>query len=362
MTHREEQILRWIREDPLISQQELAERAGITRSSVAVHVSNLMKKGLIAGRGYVLAEEPYVLVVGGVNLDIGGQSAGALQPGDSNPGRVFTSLGGVGRNIAHNMTLLGLSVRMVTAFGDDAFAKRITDSCTALGIDISRSLRVSGASTSTYLFIADKNGDMALAVSDMSIYDHLTPAVMAQRKSLADNARALVVDTNLPAESIAWLCANTAAPVFADPVSAAKAEKLRPVLSRIHTLKPNRLEAELLSGVEIRDEASLSAAADVLLGRGVRRVFITLGSDGVLAAEGEKRCRLAAPKGQAVNTTGSGDAFTAGLVWAYFNELDLRDSAMAGQTAAAVAMESRETINGALSGELLRARMKENDT
>jgi pseudouridine kinase len=185
---------------------------------------------------------------------------------------------------------------------------------------------------------------------------------MAERKSLADNARALVLDTNLPAETIAWLCSNTAVPVFADPVSAVKAEKLRPVLDRIHTLKPNRLEAELLSGVEIRDRASLHAAADALLEKGVRRVFITTGGDGVLAAEEGNRWLLGPPKGTVVNTTGCGDAFSAGLVWAYRNGLDLRDSAIAGQTAAAIAMESPETINSALSEELLTARMKEFDT
>ena len=38
MTQREQQILDWIRENPRISQQELAEKAGITRSSVAVHI------------------------------------------------------------------------------------------------------------------------------------------------------------------------------------------------------------------------------------------------------------------------------------------------------------------------------------
>ena len=46
MTQREEQILQWIRENPLISQKELADKAGITRSSVGVHIANLMKKAL----------------------------------------------------------------------------------------------------------------------------------------------------------------------------------------------------------------------------------------------------------------------------------------------------------------------------
>ena len=63
MTQRERQILNWIEADPMISQQELAERAGITRSSVAVHISNLMKKGCIAGKGYIVTRSPYVTVV-----------------------------------------------------------------------------------------------------------------------------------------------------------------------------------------------------------------------------------------------------------------------------------------------------------
>lgn len=51
MTQRERQILNWIEADPMISQQELADRAGITRSSVAVHISNLMKRAASPARG-----------------------------------------------------------------------------------------------------------------------------------------------------------------------------------------------------------------------------------------------------------------------------------------------------------------------
>ena len=93
MTQRERQILQWIEQDPMISQEALAEKAGITRSSVAVHISNLMKKGYIAGKGYVLRSGTYAAVVGGVNMDIGGQSYAPLIAGDSNPGRVQMSLG-----------------------------------------------------------------------------------------------------------------------------------------------------------------------------------------------------------------------------------------------------------------------------
>ena len=70
ITERERQLLDWIAENPLISQQELADKAGITRSSVAVHISNLMKKGFIQGKGYILQMSPYVVVIGAVNIDM----------------------------------------------------------------------------------------------------------------------------------------------------------------------------------------------------------------------------------------------------------------------------------------------------
>ncbi len=78
MTQRERQILQWIESDPMISQAELAQRLGITRSSVAVHISNLIKKGCIAGKGYVLRTGTYAVVIGGVNIDICGKSFAPL--------------------------------------------------------------------------------------------------------------------------------------------------------------------------------------------------------------------------------------------------------------------------------------------
>ena len=356
MTQREREILNWIAEDPLISQQELADKAGITRSSAAVHISNLMKKGYIAGKGYVLRSPSYAAVVGGVNMDIGGRSAAPLVARDSNPGTVRMSLGGVGRNIAHNLSLLGSDVRMLTAFGDDLYAQKIAASCGELGIDISQALTVPGASTSTYLFIAGDDGDMALAVSDMAIYDHVTPAWLQSRRALLDNAQVVVVDTNIPAESIQWLCENIKAPIFADPVSTAKAVKLAPVLGKLHTLKPNRMEAELLSGVAITDPASLERAAHALLDTGLRRVFISLGEAGVYAADHGGALRLPCCPAHMVNATGAGDAFMAALTWAYLEGADLERTARLAQAAAAIAIGGAETINPELNAEAVRAR------
>ena len=358
MTQRERQILQLIEADPMISQQSIADTLGITRSSVAVHISNLMKKGCIAGKGYVLRSGSYAAVVGGINVDIGGRSFAPLVAADSNPGAVSTSLGGVGRNIAHNMSLMGVDVRMLTAYGDDLNGERVAASCSELGIDLSHALRVPGAATSTYLYLTDPDGEMALAVSDMSVCEKITPAYLAANLTLLQNAQVVVADANIPAESLTYLAENLTVPLFVDPVSTSKAEKLRPILHKIHTLKPNRLEAELLSGVPINGKEDVSKVADKLMQLGVHRIFLSLGADGVYAAMEDQRLWLPNIPGQMVNTTGCGDAFMAALVWAYLEGSDLETTAKAGLAAGSIAMEAETTINPAMSADALKARME----
>ena len=360
MTQRERQVLQLIEADPLISQQDIARRLGITRSSVAVHISNLTKKGCIAGRGYVLRSGSYVVVVGGVNVDIGGKSSAPLVRADSNPGRVSVSLGGVGRNIAHNLSLMGIDTRLLTAYGDDLHGERVAASCSELGIDLSHALRVPGGVTSTYLYIADPAGEMALAGSDMEICRKITPAYLASQLPLLQNAQVVVADANLPEESLRFLAENLTVPLFADPVSTVKAEKLRPILSRIHTLKPNRLEAALLSGVDIQTRGDLDRAADVLMEMGLHRIFLSLGAEGVYAVMGDRRELLPNLPGHMVSTTGCGDAFMAAIVWAYLEGMDLTATALAGLAAGSIAMEAAETINPAMSAAELRRRMDTN--
>ena len=166
-----------------------------------------------------------------------------------------------------------------------------------------------------------------------------------------------MVDTNIPAESIAWLVEHVEVPVFADPVSTAKAEKLRPVLGKLHTIKPNRIEAELLSGVSITDERSLRRAANVLLKTGLQQVFISLGAGGVFAANQDRGLHLPSIPGPMVNATGCGDAFMAALAWAYMEGMDLEQSAYAGLAASSIALEGSETINPEMSVDAIKSRL-----
>ena len=144
---------------------------------------------------------------------------------------------------------------------------------------------------STYLYVTDEMGDMCVGIADMDIAECVTPEHLASCIDRINSADALVLDTNLSAEAIRFLAAACTVPIYSDPVSTAKAMKPLPVLDRIYALKPNALEARYLTG-----EAEPEKAAERFLEMGVKRVFISLGTEGMLYASadgiGRVPCRL----------------------------------------------------------------------
>ncbi len=280
-------------------------------------------------------------------MDIWGRPERALVPKDSNPGTVSLRPGGVGRNIAHDLRLLGLEVSLVAAIGGDVYAAAITESCRALGIDLSYAPVFPQRRSSTYLYISDEKGDMQLAVSDMDICSALTAEYAASVLPKLQ-AGAIVVDANLPEDTIRYICNNSSIPVYADPVSTAKAVKLLPVLHRLSAMKPNALEAEKLTG-----EKDPERAARALVEMGVKRVFVSLGSRGMIAADEKELLLLPAPLTQVVNTTGAGDAATAAIVLSGIKELSLRETAELAQRAGAVTCGS-ESPNAEELREILK--------
>lgn len=298
---------------------------------------------------------PYAVVVGAVNMDIWGRSLGELIPRDSNPGEIRLSPGGVGRNIAHNLRLLGVETQMLTALGGDIWAGQLEENCRALGIGLKCAIHMPDMRTSGYLYITGPDGDLALAVCDTDITGAITPAVIGQNLDLLSRAALVVFDGNLTEETIGFLTSHCRAPLFADPVSVTKAKKLRPFLHRIHTIKPNALEAEALTG-----EADPAVAAVALVEAGVARVFVSDGPGGMFCAHGPDIYHVPCPATELVNATGGGDAAMAGLCRAFLDGRDIVSAARYALAAGSLAAECAETINPALSDETVRRRMAEN--
>ncbi|MDF2985398.1 MAG: psuK 2 [Eubacterium sp.] len=360
MTNREKELLDLIGKNPTISQNELASALGITRSSVAVHITNLIKKGLIAGKGYILKQNDYVSVLGGSNIDIIGFPEKNLILQDSNPGKVKVSLGGVGRNIAENLVHLGVSTKLISAVGEDIYGRKIVEHATAIGLDMKSSLFMSQVPTSTYLAILDEKGDMKAAISHMDIYNEISIDFIQDKRQVIENSKLCIIDTNIPDTVINYVLDNFKNTVFfLDTVSSTKALKIKNKIGAFHTIKPNRIEAELLSGIKTVNNNDLLKASEYFLNKGVKNVFITLGKDGVFYNDGHNHKLIANPEVKVVNATGAGDAFVAALAYCHFNDYDIEHSTRFSMTAAILALSHEETINPNISQENVNKRMKE---
>ena len=348
-----------IRANPMISQQEMARLLGITRSSVAVHISNLIKKGYIRGKGYVLNEENYVTVIGGANIDIQGFTLEKLKLNDSNPGKVKVSAGGVARNIAENLSRLNIKTKLITAIGDDLYGDMVSNECRIAGIDIDHCLVLKNMATSTYLSVLDESGDMKVAISDMDTIDYLNIDFLKTKASIIENSTAIVIDTNLSQEVIEYLLNNFKHKIFfVDTVSTTKARKVKGLIGYFHTIKPNIYETEEITGVKIANDNDLEVAADVFLKKGLKRVFITLGERGVFYKDEFTKKIVNPPKVKVVNATGAGDAFMAGLVYSYINDLTIDDTIEFSMYASEMALSHESTINPNISVDSIFKKMR----
>lgn len=359
MTNREQEIIGLIKNNPMITQNELSEKLSITRSSVAVHITNLMKKGVIKGKCYILNDDPYVSVIGGANIDIQGFPNEQLIMNDSNPGNVKISSGGVGRNIAENISRLGIQTKLITAVGNDDYGRNILDAAGKCGLDTKHTLLSEEYPTPIYLSILDEDGDMKVAISQMDVLDKITPEFIENRKQLIKCSCLCVLDTNLPQATIEFLIQEFPnLDYYLDTVSTAKAVKVKNVLHGLHTIKPNKLEAEKISGIQICNQDDLRKTGNFFLEQGVKRIIISLGSKGTYFNDGKTEFILETEKIKLVNATGAGDAFMAGLVYGSLNDLSPIDTVRFSAAAAALALSHENTINPNLSVETVIKKME----
>ena len=290
--------------------------------------------------------DQYVVVIGAANIDIGGTPLNPLIPADSNPGEISINYGGVGRNIAHNLAKLGVPVKFITAIGGDVLGADMLRHCESIGMDVSHVLRIPDRTSSMYLYINNTDGDMEMAIDHMSIVDQITPDFLDSVRSVIQGAMAVVMDANISTDAFLHLKSICRAPLYIDPVSTVLASRIKPGLEGVDTLKPNRLEAEYLTGMTIQTEADFRAAADAILEMGVRRVFLSMGNEGMLAADRNNMYIVGEYPAEVVCTTGAGDSATAAIVWAstvIADEDTLVTAAKAANVVASMTVSVQET-------------------
>ena len=363
LTDREQQIVAMLRRDPMVGSAAIAEQLGTTRAAVNVHLSNLGKKGVILGRGYLLSEQPDVVVIGGANIDVKARSTAPATQHTSNPGRGSMAPGGVARNIAENLARLGTRTHLIAAVGRDALGDNLLAQTSAAGVRLEFVQR-SDLPTGTYTAILDSDGELIVAVADMAATDHLAPDHVNQAREVIATAGLVVLDGNLaPAtlEHALDLAVTAQVRTILEPVSVPKAKILASFITAersLYAVTPNRDELTALTDLPARTERQLRLAADSLHQRGVQHVWVRLGEKGsLLSSASAEAVLIPAVPTTVQDVTGAGDSSLAAFCHAVIEGYDPVEAARYGHAAASLTIASSHTVRPDLTPRLVRAAL-----
>lgn len=347
--------------------------------------------------------DTFWIVAGGQNLDLIATARKPFHLSDSTPGVVVERAGGVALNIARNLVMLTRPVYFLSVRGEDSVGRLLDEVCRASNLVLDHVLVRSDLASSRYIAINDEIGDMVAAINDMTAIESLTlkdikswrslgsRAHREQRSVVDDDERfswrssgsrafrdpdcpemlpcAAVIDANLPEQVIVYLASEWDVPIFADAVSIAKVDRLKPVFHRLAGLKLNRMEARYLTNLSITTLEDAVKAAHRLIAEGIGSICLSLGAEGALFADGRQTVVSGydfAVERQLdgcteettgiVNTTGAGDAMAAIFAWAMMSGYKLEGAARLAQAAASLTLESTGAVNDAMTKERLERR------
>ena len=294
-----------------------------------------------------------ISVIGGANVDLSATLSDTFIAADSNPGHIDVGYGGVARNIAHNLALLGARVQLLTIFGGDLFGGLLYDYCRQQGMELHLSDKVSGERSGVYLCINNHGGEMIAAVADTEVIRAITPEWLEKRAGELNISDYIVADTNISEDAIHWLMENCTVPLFIDGVSSTKAHRVINALRKCKLPYLDTLKLNLKEALAVTSKSTYGEAAQQLLNWGVQHVYITLGSEGVYCRNAAEEWLFPSLPGEMVNTTGAGDAFLAGVVYACSKGIEFPQTAQYGLMAARATLMSPKAVNPDIANILL---------
>lgn len=300
----------------------------------------------------------HILVIGASLLDTKGKPVAGLEPGTSNPAHIRSTRGGTARNVAENLGRLGADVVLVSAIGDDATGQGLMADTASAGVDISHVMVVRGARTGGYMALLEANGTLSVALDDTTVMEHISPEFLEANRHLFAQADWVMVDGGVTPEALykaITLAEEYNVPICADPSSARLAHKIVPYLNRFELIVPNEVEAAEICGMDFGGydpDVSLMMARH-LNELGVKHAVITLSDFGLVYATGEERGYLPAKYSEMVDSTGTGDAVTAAIIFGLLNGLDTIECIRLGASAASITLQTNETVVPDLSLDML---------
>jgi len=306
-----------------------------------------------------LKDQPLVVCIGASLIDLNFRFINQPEYRSSNPSRLFRSPGGVVRNIAHHLALLGNRVELISIFGTDSDGDWLKKVCHAAGIGTGNSLFMS-RNTGTYASFISTDGELIIGAVEDSINDALDIALLASKAEIILSADLVLADCNLSPAPLKWLisyCDTKGIPLVIETVSVTKSQRLTKALpGKILMIKPNEDEIQVL-----RKTNSMESDKDRIINElhefGVQYVWLSKGSKGSFLSVNNKNWSLKAPDVKIADSSGAGDAATAGWIHAWLRDKDPLQCMKTGHAMAAAILESKGAVRDDLSLNLLNSYM-----
>jgi ribokinase len=281
-----------------------------------------------------------IVVVGSINLDLVVGADRIPQVGETIIGSSFNAFcGGKGANQAVAAAKLGHPVSMVGNVGNDAFGAQLRRGLEHAGVDTTYVNTVEGAS-GVALITTGLGGENNIVVVP-GANGQLTPRLLEKAAAILEHAGFLLAQLEIPLETVEYLAEfaeQHGIPLMLDPAPARElSEKL---FRKVSWITPNETETEVLLKIKLENgDRGCYAAAESLLGHGVKNVLLKLGPRGCLIAQGRlPKERLAPFSVDAVDTTAAGDAFNAGFAVGLMRGFTVARSAVFASAVAAISV------------------------
>jgi ribokinase len=257
---------------------------------------------------------PRVAVIGSANMDLTTFTDQFPRPGETIFGREFNlGFGGKGANQAVAARLCGADVAMIARVGDDLFGEATIANFRSLGVDVTNVRVTQGVSSGVAPIFVDSSGQNRILVVK-GANDRVTPADVDAAADVLRGADVIVLQLEIPVETVYYALEFARANGIRSILNPAPAQTLDLARAGIADyVIPNETEAEALTGIAVRGVDDARRCASGMIGQGVRRTIITLGSQGALVAGAEGAEHIAPFQVDPVDTTGAGDAFIGSL-------------------------------------------------
>jgi len=227
---------------------------------------------------------------------------------------ITKTAGGVARNIAHQLALLGVEVQLICVFGNDSDGDWLKQVCVNAGVRIDASITREGLS-GKYTAILNMDGSLFTGFLTNATTKLITPQHLEKHRAVLETASYLLADANISAVAGEWLLSfsnETRIPLILEPVSVPPARKFRDInLKGLHLVTPNEDELPVLCS-----EKALFTQQQVeeLLANGVENVWLHNGKLGSVIYSKERSITLHAPEIDIVDCTGAGDGSLSGFI------------------------------------------------